>query len=128
MKNLPWTVSPDELGVLDASIVRYIAGVLTDDFMERMLGADNFGVRRRLSALMQKHSPLTSGDLVMMSGERRHRLAEDIIASELAERCTPKSFAVVMPTPHLPMTSAGASSRRSASGRYRSNSESSSTG
>jgi hypothetical protein len=80
-----WNVSPDDLEPLDASIVRCISGVMTDDFMSRMLGPEHFAVRRRLVALMEKHSPWQFADLAKMTPERRRALAESIVLAEIAE-------------------------------------------
>ena len=85
MLQSPWAISPDTLDYLDADIVRFISGVMTDDFTDRILGRENFKVRRRIAELMTKHSSLQVNDLGLMLPERRRALAESIILAELAE-------------------------------------------
>ena len=85
MLQKPWNISPDVLDCRDAGVVTFISGVMTDDFRSRLLGPENFAVRRRLAELMAKHSQLHPGDLEALSPERRRALAESIIRAEIAE-------------------------------------------
>lgn len=86
MLELPWGVSPESLEALDANIVRCISGVLTDAMTDELLGPKNFAVRRRIAALLAKHSTTSFSDLSGTDAQSRRALAERIIRAEIEEK------------------------------------------
>lgn len=77
-----WTRHPEELGTVDAHVVRCIAGELDRVslvHMTRSIGVDGL---RRMHDLLTRHTEMNSEQLRSLSMLERHRIADDIVIAE----------------------------------------------
>ena len=97
---------PAQLGAIDGAIIRCIAGEVSKKSLAwetRRAGVD---AQQRLDRLMSRHLNMTYGDLHVLSGSERMRLANYIVAAELEERDTMPGALAPLRT-YGPSTAAG---------------------
>jgi hypothetical protein len=81
-------VIPTDLGAIDGAIIRCIAGELSQDSLAwgtRRAGVD---AQKRMEGLISRHLNLQFGDLRVLPGSERKRLANYIVTAEMEERET----------------------------------------